>query len=341
METPIILSKYRQAIADEMRSQLEPCISPLYAMLRYHLGWEDAHGNRIETPSGKALRPALCLMACEALSGGFERALPAAAAVELLHNFSLIHDDVQDDDRERRGRPTVWALWGKPQAINAGTAMRILAGMSIQRMAERGANPELVLRLQCLLDETTLLLLEGQYLDIYFESCQRVGLDEYLRMIERKTVALIACSLELGGMIASDDPCVLATLRRCGEQLGFAFQVQDDLLGIWGDERLTGKPVGADIRRKKKSFPIVLAWEQAGEADRQELASIYSQPEVSESDLGRVMEILDHAGSRRRGRTLVQGYSAQAVVDFESLGPPAWAHAAFRELVTFLTERDH
>jgi geranylgeranyl diphosphate synthase type I len=163
---PAAFERYRTQIDAELRLVLAQQQSPLYEMMRYHLGWIDEKGDPVKEPAGKALRPTLCLLACEAVGGDYRKALPAAAAIELVHNYSLIHDDIQDDDCERRHRPTVWSIWGKPQAINAGTAMRLLANITLARLREQGISPEKHWHTQCLLDTTTLRLIEGPYLDI-------------------------------------------------------------------------------------------------------------------------------------------------------------------------------
>lgn len=257
--------RYRDEIDAELRASLASLQLPLHDMLRYHLGWLEADGSPGPGLVGKALRPTLCLLASDAVSGRHDRALPTAAAVELVHNFSLIHDDVQDGDRQRRHRPTVWSVWGQPQAINAGTATYAAAALALERLADHGVPAEMRLRANATLHRACLRLLEGQYLDLAFETRTEVSVDEYLAMVGGKTAALIAASLALGALVA--DPGLrpaavehdrrVDALARMGEHLGLAFQIRDDMLGIWGDEDATGKPVGADIRARKKSLPIV------------------------------------------------------------------------------------
>ena len=185
MSLPAAFEKYRTDIDSELKSVLLERRSPLYDMMRYHLGWIDERGNPLQNSPGKALRPTLCLLACEAVGEEYRQALSAAAAIELVHNYSLIHDDIQDDDRERRHSPTVWSLWGKPQAINAGTAMRILASLALERLSGCDIPVKKRLRVQQLLDESSLALIEGQYLDIHYESCPDIGMSDYLDMISK------------------------------------------------------------------------------------------------------------------------------------------------------------
>ncbi|HIE17431.1 MAG TPA: polyprenyl synthetase family protein, partial [Dehalococcoidia bacterium] len=272
---PTVLERYRIEIDTELRSVLAERQSPLYDMMRYHFGWIDEKGNHQQGLVGKALRPTLCLLACEAVGGEYRRALPAAAAIELVHNYSLIHDDIQDDDRERRHRPTVWSIWGKPQAINAGTAMRILANIALLRLESHGVPLEKQRHIQRLLDETSLRLIEGQYLDISYESRFDITVSDYLRMIEGKTASLIACAMEVGTSLGTDDADLIESFRSIGRNLGLAFQIRDDILGIWGDKEETGKPLASDIRRRKKTLPIAYALEKAQDGLKEQLVNIY------------------------------------------------------------------
>jgi len=220
MKLPIVFDKYRAEIDSELRSVLAERQMPMYDMVRYHLGWVDKEGRPTLNSQGKALRPTLCLLACEAITGDFRMALPAAAAVELVHNFSLVHDDIQDNDRERRHNPTVWSLWGKPQAINVGTAIRVLASIALLRLGENGVSAQKQLRAQRLLDESCLKVIEGQYLDISYEPRLDVGVADYIEMIDKKTAALIAGSLELGALLSTDDELVIEHFRNFGRNMG-------------------------------------------------------------------------------------------------------------------------
>ncbi len=341
MELPSIFRRYRNQIDQELRAVLASADSSMYDMLRYQLGWIDEQGNPLLQPSGKALRPTLCLFACEALSGDYQEALPAAAAVELVHNFSLIHDDIQDDDRLRRNRPTVWAVWGKPQAINAGTAMRVLASASMMRLSKLGVTAEKLLAGLCLLDESCLRLIEGQYLDISFEQRLDIGVAEYLKMAQGKTSALISCSLELGASLATQDDQTILAFRDSGVNLGLAFQIRDDLLGVWGNKDKLGKPIGSDILRKKKSYPIVYALEKATGPARQSLLDIYQRPVVDERACSTVLGILEDLQVRDQAQSMVNAYSRRASSLVEGLFPSSWGRDCFEEIICFLTNRDY
>ncbi len=272
-----------------------------YGMIRYHMGWVDAAMQPAVVNSGKRIRPVACLLACEAMGGSVDDALPAAAAVELLHNFSLVHDDVEDDSPTRRHRPTVWALWGVPQAVNVGDAMFTLARLALHSLGSRPISPGLAMDACMVFDHACLRLTEGQYLDMSFEGRLDVTVAEYLMMIEGKTAALLSASLELGALVGGADVATRQRLAEFGRSLGLAFQMQDDILGIWGDEALTGKSAASDILARKKSLPVVYALENplVGEA----LRTRYAEP-IEPADVPAVLDLLARAGA--------QEYTAQA-----------------------------
>lgn len=339
MKLPTAFTRYRSAIDGELRMALAQQRLPLYDMMRYHLGWLDEKGNPCQGSTGKALRPTLCLLACEAVGGEYQRALPAAAAVELVHNYSLIHDDIQDDDRERRHRPTVWSIWGKPQAINAGTAMRVLANMVLFRLGKSGVSWQKQSRIQYLIDEASLRLLEGQYLDISYESRFNIGVSDYLTMIQGKTVALIACSLEVGALLGTDDEPLIAGFGDIGRNLGLAFQIRDDILGIWGNQEETGKPLGSDIRRRKKTLPIVYALEKTVGRQRAELINIYQNEVLDEGAVAVVLRVLEAVDAQAKAQKMTEGYCREAEQAINKLALAPSAKDDLLELVHFLTER--
>ncbi len=340
MMLPDIFQHYRNQIDIELSSILDGYQLPLYDMLRYHLGYLDVHGNPSSHSNGKALRSTLCLMTCEAVSGDFQRALPAAAALELVHNFSLIHDDIQDGDRERRHRPTVWAIHGQPQAINAGMAMRVLANVSMMRLNEHGVPSATLLQAMALLDQTSLRLIEGQYLDLSFEQRQDISTDDYLNMVRLKTVSLIACALELGAMLVVEDRCLIQPLVNFGINLGFAFQLRDDMLGIWGDQSVTGKPVGSDILHRKKSYPVVFAWQNSNDGERETLSRLYQHEQIDEDGKGHVLQILDRTEARKQSQKLIDKYCQDARMEIGKAQVSATGRACFTELIDFLSNRE-
>jgi len=297
-------------IEDEMRTVLaehDGHVHPLYEMLAYHLGLDEP-----SRPRGKRIRPLLGLLAYQSLTGEYATALPGAAAVELGHNFSLVHDDIEDVDRERHHRPTLWAIWGIPLAINAGDALFALSRLALYRLLDRGVSEHRVLALMRVYDETCLALCEGQYLDISFERRLDVSVEAYLAMISRKTAALFGASVQSGAILATDDRDTIEAFRRFGYELGMAFQMADDVKGTFWSSSASGKPVAGDVRQQKKTLPLVWAFEHADAADLERLRRLYAPAErpegdappastaslLDEAEVEEVLAILERSGAR-------------------------------------------
>jgi geranylgeranyl diphosphate synthase, type I len=330
-----VLERFRQPIEASLSGALADRPAPIYDMLRYHLGCDGS-----SPPQGKALRPTLCLLICEALGGSWTRALPAAAAIELIHNFSLIHDDIQDGDELRRGRPTLWTRWGVPQAINAGDAMFCLATLTL-----RGLRPhfgdELVVEAMSVLQEATREMIEGQYLDVSYEQVPEISLSQYLEMIRCKTGALLRASIEIGALLADAGAPLRLRSRRFGEAIGRLFQIRDDMLGVWGISETTGKSAESDIRRRKKSLPVVMALTLAGPAERERLLALYSQEALSDADVLCVQDIFDHLAVKGRVQALADEAHQQAMVLADAINFTDRGRCELVSLVNFLLERDH
>jgi geranylgeranyl diphosphate synthase type I len=284
-------------------------------MIRYHLALDGSGAS-----GGKRMRPLLGLLAYASIAGEHARALPGAAAVELGHNFSLVHDDIEDGDRERRHRPTLWTMHGIPQAINTGDTLFSLSRIALHRLSDLGFSDTKVLRLMRLYDETCLALCEGQYIDIATsESDQLLSVDGYFDMIGRKTAALIAASIEAGALLATDDEEVIARYRAFGWDLGIAFQVNDDLLGIWGAEQTTGK-AASDVAHKKKTLPVIYAAEHATPSDRARLLELYANDDPAPADLAEIVDILERVGAREYTRAEARRYRDQALAELDAAG---------------------
>lgn len=340
---PDMFARYQGPVAEGLAAVVPyPGLADLNVPLQYHLGWTDRNGNPAGTPAsqGKALRPTLCLFACEALGGDLGQAVSAAAAIEMIHNFSLIHDDIQDQDVERRHQPTVWSIWGQPKALVAGDSMQCLGDLSMLRGAQRGVSPETNLRVSRILTEGCLEMIEGQCLDLGFEARTDITTGEYLHMIACKTGALIRSALEIGAVLASDDAGVTAAFASFGNYLGRAFQIRDDYLGVWGDEVATGKSTDSDIRRRKKSFPAVFALDRASGAARQDLHRIYAQEELDDADVERVMAIMDELGAPQYANRLTAESAEQATEALANIDLPPWVRDEVGQLVDFLARRE-
>ncbi len=339
-EVSALAQRYLADVKARLRASVPDSPDGYFDLLRYHLGWQDRDGRPVDEDSGKGLRPILCLASCELAGGDWRRALPAAAALELVHNFSLLHDDVQDGDTTRRGRATAWTVFGTHQAIAAGNGMRVVADQTLLALADAGLSAETITAASVELTRRYLEMIEGQYLDMSFEHADNVTPDEYLDMVARKTGALIEAAMYLGALVATDDDAVAHAFGACGRQLGLAFQVRDDLLGIWGDPDATGKPVGSDIRRKKKSMPAVFLFESAGPEDRRWLDEAYAADEVAGEDVERVLEMLDRLGARAHVQQTAERQAAGAVSAIEGLHLPPDARRTLEAMAEYFVTRD-
>jgi geranylgeranyl diphosphate synthase type I len=333
---PPIEAELREVLATP-----HPQLTFFYGMMQYHLGWVDEGFAPTTGGAGKRLRPILCLLTCQATGGDPDQALPAAAAIELVHNFSLVHDDIEDRSLLRRGCPTAWKVWGVPQAINAGDGLFALAHLAMQRLADRELPPQRVLTAFEILDQACLALTEGQYLDLSFEARLDVDVEQYLSMIRGKTAALFSAATQLGALVAGDDAESIAHYRRFGEKLGLAFQIVDDILGVWGDPQVTGKPSADDIRQRKKTLPIVKALEEDRKAGGKGLGEIYQRETIGEEDVRMALSILEDLGARRYAEEMAHNYYQQALAELDATGVENEAQDDLREAAAFLVERTY
>ncbi len=310
-----ILASLRRAIQRAKDNAIRPeagNLRPFYGQMQYHLGWVDINFTPVTSNPGKLLRPTLLLLAYEAAgafnpgaettthnSNHLRRALPAAAAVELTHNFTLIHDDIEDGDTERRHRPTLWHVWGIPQALNTGDGMFALARLTLWDIVDEGVDPATAVRLGAVLDRACLVLAEGQYLDISFETQDDISVSTYVDMISRKTATLMGCAAEMGALLGTHDAETIARLRSFGYAMGIAFQVRDDLLGVWASTAELGKTPAGDIYRRKKSLPVLHALEHANKPDQQFLRYVYSQEApITSSQVEEVLAIFARTNTK-------------------------------------------
>ena len=343
MQIPEALLQHRPLVDAEMRSLLRERPLPIYDMARYALGWQEADGRPRDDGGGKGLRPALCLLVADAIDGSAAaraRAAAGAAAVEFVHNFSLVHDDIQDGDAERHHRPTVWAQWGMAQGINVGDALRELAQLALERARDAGASADTVLSAHRLLSDSALTMIEGQYLDLAFEGRATIAVDEYLGMIERKTGAMIGCSMALGALLSSEDADLAAGLNRAGRRLGCCFQIRDDYLGVWGDSAVTGKSSDNDIRRRKKTYPVVYAFQAAPPAERARLDRVYAQAEVGDTDVVEVTRLLAAVGAKEATTQAAREQHDAFLTALKACPLPAEARATLESVAQFILRRE-
>jgi geranylgeranyl diphosphate synthase type I len=289
--TPRALRVHAEIIERFLRDHAIAPDSLIGRMAGYHMGWLDDHGNEVHSKSGKYLRPSLCLLAAQACGGEVRTALPAAAAIELVHNFTLIHDDIQDGDRLRRGRPTVWSIWGTAQAINAGDALHALA---FGIVADGSGDSERAAAISSLISKALLRVIDGQSLDLSLEGQASTSPLTYLRLVRLKTGALIGAAMEAGAVSAGAAAPERAVFRRAGQLLGVAFQLRDDWLGVWGLAAQTGKSNQSDLARHKLTFPVVAGYAAATPAQRLLLDALLGDPSPTASE--RVRELLEELG---------------------------------------------
>ena len=333
-QVPGSLERARALVEPAMRAavgRLDPALRPAVA---YHLGWADAEGNPVAGDGGKGVRPALAVLSAEAVGAASAVGVPGAVAVELVHNFSLMHDDVVDGDRERRHRPTVWALFGMGEAIIAGDALQTLAVEVLLDTGGRAAP-----RAAASLVRATQAMIAGQASDMAFESRERVSPEECTRMEAAKTGALLGFAASVGAELADATPARVDALREFGTQLGLAFQAIDDLLGIWGAPSVTGKPVASDLRSQKKSLPVVLALASTTpEADQ--LRALFANAPLDDAAVARAALLIEAAGARHATEERATRHLDAALAALATAEPVRSAHDDLTELAVFVTRRE-
>jgi geranylgeranyl diphosphate synthase, type I len=329
---PGVLGRAREAVGPATRAFLARLDETSAAIAAYHLGWTDVAGAPIHGGGGKAVRPALATLSAQAAGAPAQVGIPGAVAVELVHNFSLVHDDVMDGDTERRHRPTVWAVWGTTSAILTGDALLALA----QEVLLDSVSPHRAAAAR-LLAEATRHLIRGQVMDVSFERRHDVTMAECLDMVSGKTGALLSASAAIGAVLAGAPDEVVDALAIFGAQLGIAFQLVDDLLGIWGDPAITGKPVYSDLRSRKKSLPVTYALSQDCSAGR-ELAGWLREPAPGGED--RAADLVEAAGGRQWAVTEARGRIAAAEQALSSVPIPAGPRAELAAIAHFIVARE-
>jgi len=332
---PDFCTSYHDAVRAELEKVIDSSPSALRNMLRYHMGWQDEHGRPCRGESGKFIRPTLCLLSCQAVGGDTSQAMPAAAAIELIHNFSLIHDDIEDASHNRHHRPAVWRLWGQPQAINAGDAMFALAYQALLKLKEKGIADHKIAVSTKMLSLACLELCEGQYLDLEYENRLDITVEDYLGMAAKKTAALLAVSTSLGAYVGSEYSKAVDSLHLFGRELGMAFQIRDDIMGIWGTEENTGKPAG-DIPRRKKTLPVVYGLQHSAGKGKESLQTLYAQEFIVGEDIAEVKRVLEQSGARAYAENLAEQHYRRALAQLEATGLDSFRKAPLKEIACFL-----
>lgn len=309
------MEELKSAVDTEIRrimdKDLLPHYNELHEIMAYHLGYncEESGGER----GGKRLRPIFLLLMCQAIMGSWANALPAAAAVELLHNFSLIHDDIQDHSSLRHGRASVWKKWNTALAINAGDAMFSLSNLALLELENR-IRPEIILKAQQVMFETCIQLTHGQHLDIANEGKDEISIIDYMRMIECKTAALIGASMQLGVIVAGGSIGMQQKADQLGKAIGMTFQIIDDILGIWGETEITGKSNNSDLMSRKISLPILFGIRQ-----NKAFAVRWQKGSFSPDEIPHLAVMLENEGARKYAETSAEAYSVKAMAILASM----------------------
>ncbi len=336
-----------EAIEKELKHQVarldQPRNRQFHEMLTYHMGWT-GEGAGLHA-AGKRIRPLLTLLVVAASSfvdKGNEsgngvywlRAVSSAAAIELIHNFSLVHDDIQDNSVMRRGRPTVWAKWGAPMAINVGDALFVIANQAVLDLAKYYP-AEIVVKAAWILNENCLDLTRGQYLDMSYEKRKDLGMEDYWPMIGGKTSALLSSCTHIGALLGYANESKQESYRLFGYHLGRAFQVQDDILGIWGDETVTGKSTAGDLVEGKNSLPILFALEKNGE-----FAKRWRRGPIKDNDVLEVSALLEDEGAREYAEKLSEAETQKALGYLKQADPRGEAGVTMLGLANKLLKRN-
>jgi geranylgeranyl diphosphate synthase type I len=315
----------------EVAGRLAP---EIWTVVGYHFGWSGTDGAPGQGLGGKAVRPALALLSAEAAGAEPQVALDGAVAVELVHNFSLLHDDIMDRDRERHHRATAWTIFGEPRAILAGDA---LVNLSIEVLLEEPTGERVAAA--ALLSRATARMIDGQAQDLALEGRPDVTVEESLAMISAKTAALLSCASAIGAVLAGAAHELVAALSAYGEHVGVAFQAVDDQLGIWGQPELTGKPRWNDLRQRKSSLPVVSALEQRG-ADAERLRELLSRPDLGEGEVAEAAELVEACGGRRFAAEEAERRLGLALRELEQAAIEGPARDELAELAHFIVERE-
>jgi geranylgeranyl diphosphate synthase type I len=329
-------------IERELQKQIsrldQPHTKPFHEMLTYHMGWTgDGAG---PDATGKRIRPILLLLSAAASSGAagevetWKSALPAAAAVELVHNFSLVHDDIQDHSPRRRGRDTAWVKWGAPMAINVGDALFVISNQAILDLKE-SYPAEIVVRAAEILHGTCLDLTRGQFLDMSYEKRTDLSTEDYWHMISGKTAALLSACCHIGALLGGADDAKLEAYRSFGHYLGLAFQVQDDILGIWGDEAVTGKSAASDLVEGKNSLPVL-----AGLSANGKFAERWKKGPIQSEEVEELARILANEGGYETAHEASKQMTDLALLNLYEADPQGEAGEALFELANRLLKRE-
>lgn len=332
------------AIEVELKRQVsrldEPRTKAFHEMLTYHMGWTGEGAGAQAT--GKRIRPLITLLSVASINNtedgkrtdiNWLHAVSIAAAIELVHNFSLVHDDIQDNSELRRGRKTAWVKWGAPMAINVGDALFVIANQAALSLKEHYP-AEMVVRASSLMNDCCLELTQGQFLDMSYEERTDLKIDDYWPMIGGKTSALLSVCTQIGALLGYAKEEEIELYRLFGYNLGLAFQVQDDILGIWGNEALTGKSAASDLVEGKNSLPVLFALEKNGE-----FAHRWRQGPITANEVAAVAAMLENEGGKAYAEKMSEELTQKALGYLNEADPQGEAGEAILGLANMLLKR--
>lgn len=344
VSVPELLNRTRALCTPPLRAAVARLAAPMDTVAAYHFGWIDRDGTPVAGDGGKAVRPALALLSAQAAGAPAEAGVPGGVAVELVHNFSLLHDDLMDGDETRRHRATAWTVFGPAQAILVGDALATLGTeVLLDAASTGGASATDAARAVRLLNTASRRLIDGQAMDVAFEQRDTVTVAECLEMEGGKTAALLSAASALGAVLAGADDRAADSLQRFGEHLGLAFQAVDDLLGIWGATEVTGKPHWGDLRQRKKSLPVAAALAEGGEASRElaeQLADPTGRGEESETELAARALLIEKAGGRAWTQEEARRQHTTALAALDEVPMPDVVREHFVALAEFVVVRE-
>lgn len=325
----------RSHVEAELQRQVarlnEPATRQFHEMLTYHMGWSGEGSGPDAT--GKRIRPILVLLVTAACQSDWLPALPAAAAIELVHNFSLLHDDIEDNSEKRRGRETVWKKWGIPQGTNSGDGIFVLSNLAIMDL--RGHYPDsIVLQAAIILHQACLDLTRGQFLDIDYEERDDLKVEDYWLMIGGKTAALLSACCQIGALLGGANEAQRESYRAFGNYLGLAFQIQDDILGIWGDEALTGKSTAGDLLEGKKTMPVLFGLERNGK-----FAARWRSGPIQLEEVGELAALLESESARSSTQEAARRMTTLALQHLKEAKPLGEAGDELMTLANRLLQR--
>ena len=332
MTLPDLVTRYQESLESTLKTTLEDRQHPLYHLIKYQMGWMDEDGARQFEPSLR-LHPTLTLSICEALGGDTSKANPGAMAIEMLHQFTRVHDDIQDGTPDHGSRPSVWWVWGPAQAINTGDALHVLGRLLLFNMGSAGVSTDQVLGATQIMDDALLEFFEGQHQDLQFQDQLTVSQDSYLKMAAYRSGALLGCAAQIGALVAGGQKAVQESCKEAGRKLGLALHLQHDINELWNN-----KPDWSPISIARRSYPVVYAIETGPVSVKREIGSLFATRVLDPRDLPRLVDLLDEVDARTHATLTVQSAQAVFISKLVGIGVEQNRLAEFETLAGYLIE---